>query len=508
MNPVPTPTAWQPRLLLEAELKKVEDRLAVTPDAVELRFDRAVLLRELGRTDAAKQAYLELLSIAPTHFGGLNNLGTLAMETGFQTAARTAYVEAIKHHPDNPMGHINLANLLTKIEDTTAALKHFEIALQLDPDHADAHQGLARLLSEIGREDEARSHRINGFRGRSVKILPYRGTGRPRLLLLLASAAGGAVPIWYHLDDQRFLTSVVFVDVCDPDLRLPNHELVFNAIGDADLCQSDLETAATLLRQTTAPVINRPQSVKPTGRAANARRLGQLPGVVTAEMALMPREQLAASDATSQLASKGITFPLLLRSPGFHNGSFFARITNEAELKETLPTIPGREILAIQFLDARSADGKIRKYRVMLIGGQIYPLHVAISHEWKIHFFSAEMADNPENRAEDAAFLEKMPAVLGSRAMAGLEQIRDTLGLDYAGVDFSVSPEGDILLFEANATMVVNPADADTKWDYRRPYVQRILDAISDLLTGHEPRRLVVKKGDTSADADRFGSGL
>ena len=39
--------------------------------------------------------------------------------------------------------------------------------------------------------------------------------------------------------------------------------------------------------------------------------------------------------------------------------------------------------------------------------------------------------------------------------MTALENIRDALKLDYAGIDFGVNATGDLLLFEANATMVV-----------------------------------------------------
>ena len=53
--------------------------------------------------------------------------------------------------------------------------------------------------------------------------------------------------------------------------------------------------------------------------------------------------------------------------------------------------------------------------------GELYPLHVAISHNWKIHYFSADMADFPEHRAEDAEFLADMPGVLGPRVMAGAQ---------------------------------------------------------------------------------------
>jgi hypothetical protein len=117
-----------------------------------------------------------------------------------------------------------------------------------------------------------------------------------------------------------------------------------------------------------------------------------------------------------------------------------------------------------------------------MIDGQLYALHLAVSSEWKIHYFTAEMADSPEHRAEDAEFLQNMPAVLGARAMAALAGIQSRLGLDYAGIDFGLSPDGDILFFEANATMVVHPPAPDAKWDYRRPAVERIYAAVRRML--------------------------
>ena len=42
----------------------------------------------------------------------------------------------------------------------------------------------------------------------------------------------------------------------------------------------------------------------------------------------------------------------------------------------------GLDVIVMQYLDARGPDGKTRKYRVMMIDGEIYPLHVAISSHW------------------------------------------------------------------------------------------------------------------------------
>jgi hypothetical protein len=92
------------------------------------------------------------------------------------------------------------------------------------------------------------------------------------------------------------------------------------------------------------------------------------------------------------------------------------------------------------------------------------------------------MADFPEHRAEDAAFLADMPGVLGARAMDALKSIQNTLGLDYAGIDFGLSRNGELLLFEANATMVVNPPEPDERWAYRRPAAERIFAAVRSML--------------------------
>ncbi len=105
--------------------------------------------------------------------------------------------------------------------------------------------------------------------------------------------------------------------------HFPSISVVFNAIGDADLCQQALDRAVTLMDRTLAPVINAPAAVLATGRAANARRLAEVPGVVAPLIANFSRETLAGTDAPAALDRRGLQFPLLLRAPGFHNGQHF-----------------------------------------------------------------------------------------------------------------------------------------------------------------------------------------
>jgi len=72
--------------------------------------------------------------------------------------------------------------------------------------------------------------------------------------------------------------------------------------------------------------------------------------------------------------------------------------------------------------------------------------------------------------------------VLGANAMDALRRIAAALALDYGGVDFALDPQGRIVVFEANATMVINPVDDDERWTYRRPALGRVADAVRLML--------------------------
>jgi Tfp pilus assembly protein PilF len=488
---------WAPRLAQQARLRELDDLLArqgAGRDTTQLEVERAVLLGSLNRREHSQEAFVAILRKAPTHFSALNEFGTLLAEIGAIDAACRVYAEAILHHPDNPMPHVNLANLLLRASRYEEAREHYEAALRIDPDHAAAHQGLGAVLSDLGDRAGAQEHFRIGFRGRAVSTLPYRGDKPPVRLLQLVSSGGGNIPTGLFLDDTRFLTSVVVADHLDRDTTLPPHHLIFNAIGDADLCEPALQAAIRLTAQACVPVINDPRAVMNTGRIGNAHRLRSVPGVVTAQTLAVARRTLAGSDGARWLAEHGLRFPLLLRSPGYHTGRNFARVETAADLEAAASELPGDELLAIEYLDARGSDGNARKYRVMMIDGALYPLHLAISQDWKVHYFTADMADKPDHRVEEAKFLEDMPGTLGNKAMRALEGIRDALGLDYAGIDFGLSPDGDLLLFEANATMVIARPSDDPRWAYRRSAIDRVLDAVV---------AMIMRKSAPSADRSR-----
>jgi tetratricopeptide (TPR) repeat protein len=442
--------------------------------AAEDRLQAAAAVEAEGDTKQARQAYLAILADNPDHAGALLHLGALLFRTGYSTAARSAFARVAARHPEHPHGHVKLAHLLREDGDLAAAGRHYRAALRLVPDLAEAHQGLGNVLFDLGDTAGAEQHWTLGYRDRVFAHWPYRGTAPPIRVLLLGSVRGGNLPAFPLLDQTVFAVTTVAMEYFSTSMALPAHDIVFNAIGDADLCRPALLAAAALLACTTAPAVNPPGPVLASGRIDNARRLAGLAGVLVPQMRLWPRAALPADPE--------VGWPLLLRAPGFHTGRHFVRVDGPGDVAAALASLPGEEVLVIDYAGPATADGFFRKFRVMRVDGVLYPLHLAISRDWKVHYFTAAMAENADFRAEEARFLADMPAFLGADALTALASIFDVLALDYAGIDFALAPDGRVVLFEANATMAIVTPTPEPIWDYRRPAVGNVIAATVAML--------------------------
>jgi hypothetical protein len=57
--------------------------------------------------------------------------------------------------------------------------------------------------------------------------------------------------------------------------------------------------------------------------------------------------------------------------------------------------------------------------------------------------------------------------------------------LDFAGIDFAVLPDGCLLVFEANATMLVHLRDSIADFPYKHLHVPKIFEAVDAMLDRH-----------------------
>ena len=123
-----------------------------------------------------------------------------------------------------------------------------------------------------------------------------------------------------------------------------------------------------------------------------------------------------------------------------------------------------------------------RKYRIIYVDRVPYAYHLAISRHWLVHYFSADMLAEPWKREEERAFLENPVHILGPQAMAAITAIGHRLDLDYGGIDFSILPDGRVLIFEANATMLVHLKDSAEDFPYKHQVVPKIFAAFDAML--------------------------
>jgi len=479
---------------------------------------RADHLMTTGGYEQAIVAYRQVLDVRPDHAVAANNMGNAYQKLGRFTEAVSCYRWARDARPDNAEIRTNLGRALDASGDPRQALEelgvalqlapssaeihyhiatllehqlflaearsYYEAALRLKPDYPAARVGLGDVLADLGFEDEAWEQRRLGYAERVLLTTPALRNDHPVRVLKLMSAAGGNIPLDAVLTRFRFEVSGLIAEFAD---RLPppdGYDTVINAIGDADRCRRGLEAAATLLRGASVRVLNPPERVEATGREALAERLGGLEGLRTPRVRTLPRDLFREGRAAAMLAAEGWRCPLLLRARGYHSGHHFPKVETFDRVDAAGAALPGDQLLAIEWLDSASDDGLFRKYRAMLLDGAVYPLHLAISRQWKVHYFSAEMAGSEAHRAEELRYLSDPEGVIGNRAMTALKRISEALGLDYAGVDFALGADGTVLVFEANATMRIVPPPSGPLGDYRRPFIERAMTAARTLFSG------------------------
>jgi len=465
-----------------AAYRDVEDLLDSNPDAIALRQQRACLMGLLGRRDEAHAAFIELLGVDPKNFGVLNDFGMFLFSGGLRGAATVALKEAVRWHPDDSVGRTNLGSLLLTGGEIDAARAEFERAVELDPSNPKAREGLSLALARLGDLEGARAQRPTVVRKASL-IAPLSRSSPPVKVLLVESVIGGKTYAHDFLADPAFDVKQVFLEYLSEGIPLPEHDVIWNAIGDAERCANILDAAPAAFARSNARTLNRPELVRATTRVAISERLSRVNGVVAPKAKRFARAALRTDDGPALLTASGFTFPLLLRSPGFHTGEHFVRVERPEDVREAAAALPGKTLNAIEFVDVRSGDGKVRKYRVIAVAGRLYPLHLAVSERWKVHYFSADMSENEHHRAEDRRFLTDMSATIGSHAVRTLEAVAEALALDYGGVDFALDAQGRVVVFEANATMIVPEPEDGERWAYRRAPVQRIYDAVRTMLT-------------------------
>jgi len=280
---------------------------------------------------------------------------------------------------------------------------------------ASAYLNLAAIHTRADQPLLAQQCREQAYRRQRVFI---EQTGKPVRRLLLCEGSGSSnVPLDTLLGtglNTRIKYVLDFAAEAE-DLALPDYDLVFNAIGDPDISPALQQRLKGFEARCQRPLLNRPEEVERTQRQHLPPRLNGIPGVV-----MPPCIRLDAAPATKEalrqrIQQSGIAFPVLFRPWASHGGKDMVRCDDLDSLWNVAGQA-GDGSYVKAFHDFRSADGYFRKYRMIFIDGEPYPYHLAISSHWMVHYFSADMAGQPEKQAEEMRFLQDPATSLGEPA--------------------------------------------------------------------------------------------
>jgi glutathione synthase/RimK-type ligase-like ATP-grasp enzyme len=178
----------------------------------------------------------------------------------------------------------------------------------------------------------------------------------------------------------------------------------------------------------------------------------------------------------------GGDYPLIVRPVGSHAGKGLEKIDSPEALAAYVIQSRLQTAYVSRFVDYASADGHWRKHRIAFIGGEPYLAHMAVGDHWMVHYLNAGMAESAEKRAEEAAAMAGFDAGFAARHAAAFAGLHERLGLDYFAIDCAETPDGRLLVFEADVSMIVHALDPEALYPYKRPQMTKVFAAFEDLL--------------------------
>jgi len=365
-----------------------------------------------------------------------------------------------------------------------------------DPRDAGSLMDAAVLLQFRGIADLVPRLQQEALKIRRHYVIPATRPARLRLLVLMAPGNVMAnVPIECLLEASDIELNIYYASRDPRAAEIPDHDLLFVGIGESEANRPILDAWLPLLSAWPRPVVNDARHVTRVARDTAAALLHALPGVAMPPTVRIARAALAAAAAQTGPLPEGIAYPLIVRPVDSHAGHDLYKIETPAELTEKLALMAEDEFFISCFIDYSGADGQFRKARVILIDGEPFVCHMAISSHWMIHYLNAGMAEDAAKREEEARFMAEFDTGFARRHRAALAAINDAIGLDYLGIDCAETADGRLLVFEVDPAMVVHALDPVELYPYKPAAMQKLFAAFRAMLLraagGREPAAAV-----------------
>jgi glutathione synthase/RimK-type ligase-like ATP-grasp enzyme len=359
---------------------------------------------------------------------------------------------------------------------------------QAHPDDANAWLDASFVLQLLGQREAGLDMQRHALATRSLYALPAPAR-TPALNLLVLMGPGDFMantPIEFLLQASNIGANVQYLTLDLPlPHQVPDHDVLFVAIAQSDANVPLLRDVAQMLEGWPRPVVNRPEHIAHLSRDGAHAKLDGVAGILmppTVRVGRAAARLLAAGTRAVHDVLPGAAFPLIVRPLDSHAGMNLDRVVDAAALAAYLAAQPAAEFYLSPFVDYASLDGQFRKYRIVLIDGQPFICHLAISSHWMVHYLNAGMDDSAAKRVEEAAGMAGFDDGFARRHAAALADIAARIGLPYLGIDCAEAQDGRLLIFEVDNAMVVHAMDDPDRYPYKPPVMDKVFGAFERML--------------------------
>jgi Tfp pilus assembly protein PilF len=459
--------------------------------------DLGVSLHRLGRREVAFSTLRRALELDPQFGVAHENVGIVFFDNNHFEAALQAHLVALTRTAPNLFeARASILKNLVNAAGRDGKLALAEKVLRIEVEHnfsVGAAEQLAIVLEYLRRPEDAKMVRNEVARRIGVQWAACAKQSKATILMI-GAVGGNHIPTRYLIDQDAFsCLSITLLSQDQPDAAVVDIEalgradVVFNTIGDADRDDGQLAAIAAVCERLGKPVLNPPGAIFKTGRDGAAQLFDGIEGMIT---------PAARKASRTELIDLPLLQPMLVRPTGDHGGKHLELLHNDNEKQTYLSAHSQDHFVLTPFYDFQSTDDYWRKYRLIFVDRKVYPYHLAIGDKWLVHYWRAEMAQADWKRQEEETFLADWRHVFGDVAVSAIEEIARRLDLDYCGMDCALTKDGRVLLFEANACMLIHLDEPAAAFPYKHRYVPIIRDAFN---------RTVLKRAGTAANFDPTG---
>ncbi len=392
--------------------------------------------------------------------------------------------------PPVPMGMARLTTMAFHGENMVPPAIELLKRCEADPGDSAALLDLATIHFLLGHEEAGLAYQERALAREQVFRDHGIGEGQESVRLLAFAAPGNLmsnVPIQFLLEGSDIRLDVLYV-VPGMDLpeRVPAHDMAMVIAGESDPNREVLERIAAFVDLWPCPpVLNDPRKVLQLSRDGVSTLLADAPGIrIPATTRVTPEtlERLGRAEITLAEILLDGSFPVIVRPLDSHAGKGLAKLDDPSTLALYLAAHPAEGYYLSSFVDYRGAGGLFRKYRIAMIGGRPFVCHMAVSSHWMIHYLNADMRESAEKRAEEARAFATFDEDFAARHADAFAAMAERIGLEYFAMDCAETPDGQLLVFEADTAMIVHAMDPPDIFPYKPPQMHRIFKAFQDML--------------------------